>query len=247
MAYSNAFCIRELTPLLDSILDKRIMSFNRRAESIINPCFGNRYKIPVEKKQNLTGTITTIDGNATITGVGTLFTTEVFPGEMIHVNKSKEALRILSIQSDTLLTVDHEEVTNSVGIKSYPGRPLYAVSASTFFVIPDQIVTLSEYETARLLLMPTLADRARNREDQKRAFLDEYEMIAKPIMDKLREGLYYDSTLKSQIAANSTGRNVEVFENETVDNTVDFVEDMESFFKSYTGNGSGAINDTDIL
>ena len=92
MAYSNAYCIRQLTPLLNAISDKSIMIFNRKAESSFNPLIASRYKIPVQKAVNLTGTITVIDGNRTVTGTSTLFTTEVFPGEMIYINKTREIL-----------------------------------------------------------------------------------------------------------------------------------------------------------
>ena len=84
------------------------------------------------------------------------------------------------------------------------------------------------------LLMPTLADRARGKEDSKKSFLNEYEMVAKPIIENMRQGLFYDSSLMSANTSDSTGRNVEVFSNDTLDNTVDFISDMETFYKSFT-------------
>ncbi len=231
--YTNPYCVRQLTKLLEQsdILDKKILANIKKAESIINPMIASRYMIPIEKRQNLTGTISTVVNNERITGIGTLFTQEVKAMDMIRVNSSGEALRVDRIESDTSLIVEYEEVTNAEESTVYSGKPLYNSTDSSFIVIPSELSTATEYEAARLILLNTTADRSRNRENGKYSFLDEYEIIAKPIIDNLKEGLYYDSSLKSQLAQNSTGRNVEVFQTETTNNTVSFIEEIEDLFK----------------
>ena len=212
MANSNAYCIRQLTPLLElsDILDSKIEVFRKKAESNINLYIAPYYQVPIQKKTNNTGTINHSDG--LIIGTDTLFTTEVMPLDVIRINSSGECFRVLSVDSDTQLTIDYlvDGVTNSDNVTSYPGKPLVTFLNSTFIVVPDWLVTVTEYESAMLILMPTIADRAREKEDARRAFLNEYEMIAKPIMDKIKAGKYFDSSLVEQSSTNNTGRLVYV-------------------------------------
>lgn len=212
MAYSNAYCIRQLTPLLEvsDILDSKIEVFRKKAESIITLCIAPYYQVPIQKSTNNTGVVNHSDG--LILGTDTLFTSEVMPLDVIRVNSSGECFRVLSVDSDTQLTIDYlvEGVTNSDNVTSYPGKPLVTFSNSTFIIVPDWLVTVTEYETAMLILMPTIADRAREKEDSRRAFLNEYEMIAKPIMDKIKKGKYFDDSLIKQSNANNSGRLVYV-------------------------------------
>lgn len=59
--------------------------------------------------QTLTGTVSTQDNSFLLTGSGTQFTTELQVGDVIVVNAdSQQPLRVVSIQSDTELTVDLE-------------------------------------------------------------------------------------------------------------------------------------------
>ena len=54
----------------------------------------------------LTGTVTVTNGSITVTGSGTAFTTELYAGCYVHLNTEyREQERILSIQSDTSLTL----------------------------------------------------------------------------------------------------------------------------------------------
>ncbi len=212
MAYSNAYCIRQLTPLLEvsDILDSKIEVFRKKTESIINLCIAPYYQVHIQKNTNNTGTINHSDG--LIIGTDTLFTSEVMPLDVIRINSSGECFRVLSVDSDTQLTIDYlvDGVTNSEGVTSYPGKPLVTFSNSTFIVVPDWLVTVTEYESAMLILLNVIADRAREKEDSRRAFLNEYEMIAKPIMDKIKAGKYFDSSLVEQSNANNSGRLVYV-------------------------------------
>ncbi len=212
MAHSNAYCIRQLTPLLElsDILDSKIEVFRKKTESIINLCIAPYYQVHIQKNTNNTGTINHSDG--LIIGTDTLFTSEVMPLDVIRINSSGECFRVLSVDSDTQLTIDYlvDGVTNSEGVTSYPGKPLVTFSNSTFIVVPDWLVTVTEYESAMLILLNVIADRAREKEDSRRAFLNEYEMIAKPIMDKIKAGKYFDSSLVEQSNANNSGRLVYV-------------------------------------
>ena len=212
MAYSNAYCIRQLTPLLEAsdILDSKIEVFRKKSESIINLYIAPYYQVPIQKNVANTGTINNSDG--LIIGTDTLFTSEVMPLDVIRVNSSGECFRVLSVDSDTQLTIDYlvEGVTNSDNVTSYPGKPLVTFSNSTFIIVPDWLVTVTEYESAMLILLNVIADRAREKEDSRRAFLNEYEMIAKPIMDKIKKGKYFDDSLIKQSNANNSGRLVYV-------------------------------------
>ncbi len=232
--YSNPYCTRQTTPLLEKsdVTDKRLLTFQRTAEGIINSLIASRYMTPIQKIANLTGTITTVKNDEKVIGVNTLFTEELKSGDMVRVNKSGEALRVDEVLSNTELIVEFNEPEEVSNEWVYSGKPLFNSVTSSFIVIPEDLVTAVNYETARLALLHNTADRARNKENSKYAFLDEYEMIAKPIITNLKEGLYYDSSLKSQISGNSTGRNVEVFQTATTDNTTSFIEDIEQLFKS---------------
>lgn len=232
MAYSNAYCIRQLTPLLEQsdILDSKIEVFRKKAESIINLCIAPYYQVPIQKSTNNTGVINHSDG--LIIGTDTLFTSEIMPLDVIRVNSTGECFRILSVDSDTQLTIDYliDGVTNTDNETVYPGKPLITFSNSSFIVVPDWLVTVTEYEAAMLILMPTIADRAREKEDSRRAFLNEYEMIAKPIMDKIKMGKYFDSSLVEQSNANNTGRLVYV--SRSNDNAEKIDSNQSIYFRS---------------
>lgn len=232
MAYSNAYCVRQLTPLLEQsdILDSKIEVFRKKAESIINLCIAPYYQVPIQKSTNNTGVINHSDG--LIIGTDTLFTSEIMPLDVIRVNSTGECFRILSVDSDTQLTIDYliDGVTNTDNETVYPGKPLITFSNSSFIVVPDWLVTVTEYEAAMLILMPTIADRAREKEDSRRAFLNEYEMIAKPIMDKIKMGKYFDSSLVEQSNANNTGRLVYV--SRSNDNAEKIDSNQSIYFRS---------------
>lgn len=232
MAYSNAYCVRQLTPLLEQsdILDSKIEVFRKKAESIINLCIAPYYQVPIQKSTNNTGVINHSDG--LIIGTDTLFTSEIMSLDVIRVNSTGECFRILSVDSDTQLTIDYliDGVTNTDNETVYPGKPLITFSNSSFIVVPDWLVTVTEYEAAMLILMPTIADRAREKEDSRRAFLNEYEMIAKPIMDKIKMGKYFDSSLVEQSNANNTGRLVYV--SRSNDNAEKIDSNQSIYFRS---------------
>lgn len=210
MTNTNPYCVRELTKLLRNgdETDLLIKSFIRKSESIINPLLAKLYLMPIQKKIDLTGLITVVADDEIVTGINTLFLSEVFPGQMLRVNANGEALRVLSIESNTNLTVEFlvGGVTDINDVISYPGKPILSASNSSFIIIPDWLVTATEYETARLMMMNETADRAREKEDAKRSFLDEYEMIAKPIIENIKSGQYFDSSLKSQLNENNSNR-----------------------------------------
>lgn len=53
----------------------------------------------------LTGTLTFTNGNATVTGVGTSFTTELVAGDYIQLDSDGTAVKILTVDSNTSLTL----------------------------------------------------------------------------------------------------------------------------------------------
>lgn len=61
---------------------------------------------------NLTGTVTVTQGSATVTGTGTLFLSELLPGDRISVPdtdpQTSQAATVIAIASNTSLTVDQE-------------------------------------------------------------------------------------------------------------------------------------------
>jgi len=73
----------------------------------------------------LTGTLTVTPGSTAVTGVGTLFTAELVPGQIIIEPLSGQALIVQSITNDTAL------VTRNVPRKLITGGTLYTVTAST--------------------------------------------------------------------------------------------------------------------
>lgn len=189
---TNAYSVRQLTPLLasDKPNDAEIRAFIKRAESSINIHLAKRYFVPVEKLVNLSGTISTSKADEDIdpiespynivTGSGTKFLTELSVLDTIHVNKTKEALKIKSITSDTELIVESNACNTS--------------TSSTFFVIPESLVTISEYLTAQLILITHFSEKAYNQETER--FNKQFEYFAKDILNVIKNGQFLDSTLR---------------------------------------------------
>jgi len=69
----------------------------------------NDKKSVLEIRNDLTGTVSTTTGDATVTGTGTLFLTELVVGDTIRVTDTSEVLKVLSIASNTSL----EATTNA--------------------------------------------------------------------------------------------------------------------------------------
>lgn len=64
----------------------------------------------IEVRNALTGTLSTTSGDATVTGTGTLFLSELEPGDSIRVTDTSEVLVVSSITDDT-----HFEATANSG------------------------------------------------------------------------------------------------------------------------------------
>lgn len=204
--YTNAFSVRELTPLLNANkpTDSEIRGFIKRAESIINQWIAKRYLTPIQKANNLTGTISTIKASSdldviespynTITGSGTSFLSEVKALDMIYVVSTGEALKVLSVESDTSIICTSNACIDSTD--------------SEFFIIPDTLVTCSEYMTAQLILISHFSEKAYNQETE--TFFRQFDMIAKSLIESLRNGSYFDNTLVTQSDTNTNARLVYV-------------------------------------
>jgi hypothetical protein len=216
--YTNASLVRNLTPLLttEAIATDKIVEFIFQAESIINMGLAKRYATPIVR-DNLTGTISTTTNNATVTGSGTAFLTELLPGDVIQVGKTKEAIRVLSIASNTSLT------------GSSAGAVDYSTSGSNFFVIPREIVTVSTYYTAMLIILAHFSEQAYNQ--QTGQFVTQYNMIAEPLLKEIVAGDYLNTDLTEQTATKNAKRYITVNTSSDIRSFVNDAEDLiiESF------------------
>ena len=75
----------------------------------------------------LTGTVTGTLGSASITGLSTLFTTELSVGAAFKVDD--DIFTVLSIESDTAVTVDSNATTNSTDVAFTDDAPLTVLTA----------------------------------------------------------------------------------------------------------------------
>jgi hypothetical protein len=137
---------------IEAITDAQIETFIRRAESKLNLHLGRRYIMPVVKHDNLSGTISISAGTDTVSGVGTDFINEVFIGDYIYPLTTREAMRISAIADAGTLTVS--------------ANAIQAVSSSAFFVLPSEIVTASEYLSAKLIVQTYFSEQDYNQETQ---------------------------------------------------------------------------------
>lgn len=168
--YCNASTVRELTPLMttECISDAKIRNFIVRAESKLNLHIGRRYQIPIVKNDNLTGTISISSGNNTITGSGTDFINEIKVGDYIYPSSSNEAMRVETVTALNL-TVSADAVNT--------------VSSSSFFVLPPEIVTASEYLSAKLIVQTYFSEQDYNQETQ--TFDESYNAVAMDIINSI--------------------------------------------------------------
>lgn len=205
--YCNPTTVRELTPLLttEAISDAQIINFINRAESKLNLHLGRRYQIPIAKNDNLTGTVSVVQGTTTVTGSGTDFSSEVSVGDYIYIVSTKEALRV----SET-----------GGGALTVSSNALNTASGSAFFVMPSEIVTASEYLSAKLIVQTHFSEQDYNQETQ--TFDQSYNDVAMDIInsicgnsipDRLPGDIrsdYYNTDLVPQATGNNNARLVYV-------------------------------------
>lgn len=190
--YCNPTLVRALTPLLTSeaISDTSILEFIYQAESILNLGLNRRYATPITKTDNLTGTIATTAGQTGISGTSTLFTTEVFPGDIIYCIDTREALKVSSITNATTIVAS--------------AAALYTETSSSFFIMPREIVTASMYHAAMLIILSHFSEQAYNQETGR--FNTQYDAIAKSLIMQISKGDYYNTDLTAQSESKNNAR-----------------------------------------
>ena len=91
------------------------------------------------EEKNLTGTLTFTQNSATVTGTGTLFSTEISSQQFIRVSSSSRWYGVTSFQSNTSLTLttpfEEPDVTGSAKISSFAGyyREITSNDAKTLY------------------------------------------------------------------------------------------------------------------
>ena len=217
--YCNASLVRGLTPLLttEAISDENIREFIYQAESILNNGLGKRYAVPISAKSNLSGTIAITANSATVTGSNTSFLSEVYPGDIIQVNDTREALKVLSVASNTSLTASSNAV--------------YTDASSSFFVIPRDIVTAAMYLTAMLIILTHFSEQAYNQDTA--TFNTQYSLIAKDLIESITKGDYLNTDIVKQVDSKNANRYITVT---TSGDIRSFVNDSESLIlESFPG------------
>lgn len=217
--YSNPGLVRKLTPLLttEAISDSDILEFINQADSILNQALAKRYVVPVTAKISLTGAIAITAGSATITGSGTAFLSELYPGDIICALDTREVFKVLSIASNTSLTVT--------------SNALYSDASSTFFVMPREIVTASQYYSAMLIILTHFSEQAYNQETG--AFNNQYALIAEKLIDSISSGDYLNVNLAKQSDSASAARYIIV---NTANDIRSFTDDAEKLIiESFPG------------
>lgn len=220
--YTNPRAVRQLVSLFQStgntnslrnVTDEVLRAFIAKSDSKVNSQISSRYIVPIEviDEYKLTGTVTTtpastdtdpIDGtNNILTGVGTSFTTQVFPNDMIYIMGTREALKVKSVTSDTSLLFE----SNSI----------YQATASKIFIIPESIVTVSEYYAAQMVLLSYKSDVSY--EQDVMPLFNEHSKVIQPIIDELKKGRFYNTELKPQAAGKTLARFVRITQNNSGD------------------------------
>lgn len=193
MSLSNAYMVRELTPLLidnNNPTDTKIRSIIRDVDSKIGLWLATRYVNPIIPTSYLTGTISISKDDKTLEGSGTTFT-NLLPGQSIQITGTGEVLRILTINSNTSITFDSEAVN--------------AASGSTFWIIPDELVTASKYLSAHLIIMLYFSEKTIN-QDNVEKFDRRLEFFATDIIKRIETGDYLNTSLTEQIDSKNHAR-----------------------------------------
>ena len=206
--YSNASLVRVLTPLLttETITDAQIRDFISMADAKLNLHLGRRYVVPVVKQTAylLTGTISMSASSNSITGTGTDFTNEILVDDYIYPTKTRETLKVSNVSASTI-------TTSSDSINGF--------TASTWFIIPTEIVTASRYYAAKLIVQTHFSEKDYNQDTS--TFDKTYNALAMDIINTICANSvasmnakpntvpmsdYYNSELQTQSTSNNNAR-----------------------------------------
>jgi hypothetical protein len=219
--YTNPRSVRQLVSLFQStgntinlrnITDGIIRNAINQSDSKVNSLLASRYIVTIEviDEFKLTGTVTTTPASTDDDPIDGTNNTEVFPNDMVYIMGTREALKVKSVTDDTNLITD----SNSI----------YQATDSKFFIIPQSIVTVSEWYAAQILLLAYKSDISYQQEVM--PLFNEYSKIVKPIIDELTNGRFYNTELKPQASAKTLSRFVKITQN-TSDS--EYIERVKSY------------------
>jgi hypothetical protein len=203
--YSTCQSIIDLVPLLDNIDKNVIKSFITKAGYLVNSCINHLYKTPIRKKVNETGYITINMNSNVVIGYNTDFN-NISEYSFIFLPKKNKTFRVLSVNDNNVLVVDE--------------MPTISYINQEFFVLPDWLVMATEFITVNLLLNREFSRKGYNQEGIQK-YKDDYNKLANEYLDKIKSGVYYDSSLEPVKYNNNLGRLVYIEDNtnkEIVDN-----------------------------
>lgn len=213
MIYTNVAEVRNSSKLLSTsaITDTEIKSIILDAERYVNSQLQSVYKIPILPILTKTGTINISASASAMTGIGTLFISELIEGDTIFITDTRECITVLSLTSNTALTTNTTAIANATN--------------STFKVVPYQLAMATKYRALSLVENKDYSDRAYNQDaiDYAKKWNDEANLFIKSYSD-----LYHDSLVTQQDAVNTPARMCDVVENESYTNTTSFISVVNS-------------------
>lgn len=177
--------------------DPGINNFIIDAESYINLCLSSLYVTPVQTKANLVGTVSIALSSTSLIGTNTTFLNDIQPKN--HLRIGNQLALVQSVNSDTSITIS-EFITS----------PL---TNANYFIIPEEICSVSRYFASKLLLDFWYSERAYNQNAD--ASSKKYEDVSMRILDQIEKGKYYNGNLKPQVIANTSARGIIVSQSNT--------------------------------
>lgn len=233
--YTNPFLVKSCTPLFSSIVssgvgtksffEKDFLRAILKGDSIIDLYLKPRYITPITKisSELCSGTISTTKVTNpdetqiespynTIIGTNTQFISELNFGDVIFIKNSKEALEVEDIISNTELRVS--------------SNANFTASGSEFFVIPSDIVTASTFKACQLMLMFNFSEQEYSQDT--RPFFEKFNSEVKPILTRMEDGDFFDSTLEERSISQNSGRFFKISNtNKTLND--EFIKKQNSF------------------
>lgn len=214
---SNEYMIRDLAPdLLNDFnkpTNKRIRNRILEADSKIYLWLASRYAAPPKPSKYLDGLITIDKSSKIIEGIGTSFSS-LLPGNFIQVVKTAEVLQIDTIEDDLLINSETEA--------------FYSCENSEFWILPDELVTVSKYLSAHLVIMLEFPEKTL-KQDNVEKFDRRMEFFAGDLIKKLENGDYLNTDLLLQSASKNRASQIKIFKNCTNESTSEFISNVLKF------------------
>lgn len=211
--YCNPFLVRGCTSLLTLNMVNQVGIVNLKeidylraiisSDGDIEESFKTKYICPLSKNDDkfLSGTISTTkvaepDNTEIgspyniITGINTSFINELFFGDVIYIENTREALEVIEVLSNTELKVS--------------SNANFTANNSRFFVLPQKIVNASKYRTAYMLLLNRNSETSYGQDAI--PLFTKFNQEAEKAMKELRSGEFLDSTWKQRSNEENLGR-----------------------------------------